>query len=514
VAGNPRIDELRKKLDKEPGSRLFAQLAEELRKDGDLEEAIQVAREGLQKHSNYPSARMTLGRALFDTGDWSAARAEFELVLKGAPDNILASRLLAESLESLGDIPAAIARYKKTLALAPGDKQVLARLDALEKGGAAVAVGAPPGAAAPAPPEPRAPIPVVAVDTPMELEQPHERATAFAPGPAAPPPPAAPSPPSSESPASVTPPSAPSEPAPIPLVAAEEDFELERPYEAPRTSGAAAPPAPAAAQARAPSAAPPVPRPSAEPPMMEFEFDAGPPGPTIPFAPAPAPAPVPAPAPAPALAESAPPTPVPPPPPAPAAVAAAAPPPVATPPPPAPAAPETRAALGPPPHSPVPPAAANTVEVAWAAPPPPASVAAPVPTFAPEPERQPAPPPPAAPPPAAAAQLPPSAPPAAAAPPPAPSPAPEAASGELMSATLAELYFKQGFADKAVEVYRQLIEREPENDRLRRRLAELQEPRLAPAPASHTGTDQASRRVALERTIAKLEGMLAAIKKG
>jgi hypothetical protein len=83
-----------------------------------------------------------------------------------------------------------------------------------------------------------------------------------------------------------------------------------------------------------------------------------------------------------------------------------------------------------------------------------------------------------------------------------------------MSATLAELYFKQGFAEKAVEVYRQLIEREPENDRLRRRLAELQEPQLAPASASHTGTDQASRRVALERTIAKLEGMLAAIKKG
>ena len=115
MAGNPRIDELRRKLDKEPGSRLFAQLAEELRKDGDLEDAIQVAREGLQKHSNYPSARMTLGRALFDTGDWSAARAEFELVLKGAPDNILASRLLAECLESLGDVPGAIARYRNCL---------------------------------------------------------------------------------------------------------------------------------------------------------------------------------------------------------------------------------------------------------------------------------------------------------------------------------------------------------------------------------------------------------------
>ncbi|HYU41777.1 MAG TPA: tetratricopeptide repeat protein, partial [Vicinamibacteria bacterium] len=262
--------------------------------------------------------------------------------------------------------------------------------------------------------------------------------------------------PSFDSPASVTPPPAASEPAPIPLVAAEEDFELERPYEAPRTSGAAASAAPAAARARGPSATPPAARPSAEPPMMEFEFDAVP-GPTIPFAPPPAPAPAPA---------------------------VAAPPRAATPPPAAPAAPETRAAFEPPPHSPVRPVAAKTVEVPWAAPAPPASVAAPVPTFAPEPE-----------------------------PAPSPAPAPEGASSELMSATLAELYFKQGFAEKAVEVYRQLVEREPENDRLSRRLAELQDTRSAPAAAPHAGTE-ASRRVALERTIAKLEGMLAAIKKG
>ena len=147
MAGNPRIDDLRRRLQKDPGSRLFAQLAEELRKDGDLEEAIQVAREGLQKHSNYPSARMTLGRALFDTGDWGAARAEFELVLKGAPDNILASRLLAEALEGLGDVQGAARQYRTTLSLAPGDKQVQAHLDAAEK-----RLEAEPGTAPPPPP--------------------------------------------------------------------------------------------------------------------------------------------------------------------------------------------------------------------------------------------------------------------------------------------------------------------------------------------------------------------------
>jgi len=111
LAPNPRIDELRKRLDKEPASRLFAQLAEELRKEGELAEAIRICREGLQKHPNYPSARMTLGRALLDTKDLSAARTEFEAVLKAAPDNILASRFLAECHEGLGDLDRAAAQY-------------------------------------------------------------------------------------------------------------------------------------------------------------------------------------------------------------------------------------------------------------------------------------------------------------------------------------------------------------------------------------------------------------------
>jgi tetratricopeptide (TPR) repeat protein len=464
VAGNPRIDELRKKLDKEPGSRLFAQLAEELRKDGDLEDAIRVAREGLQKHSNYPSARMTLGRALYDTGDWAAARAEFELVLKGAPDNILASRLLAESLEGLGDVPAAIARYKQTLALAPGDKQVLGRLEALEAaGGAAPVAGVAPSTAAAAPSP--APIRVAEVDTPMELEQAHERATVFSAGPAAPPP----VPPATASAAPVEPPAAPPtavSPPPIPVSTADEEFELERPYEAPRAE-----PPPAPVPPPRPSA--PAPPPRAAEAMMEFEFDAGPVGSTIPFAPPPAPAP----------------------------------------------------ATAPPPPLPPPQEAEPTVP----------AIVIPPPT--PEPGPEPAPPPapePAATPPAVAIPAPkrveappPAAPPADAVP--VPAPAAASPSDELTSATLAELYFKQGFTEKAVEVYRQLIQRDPENDRLHRRLAEIQHARPATAaptdvavPASEPaavaaaapGPDPASRRLALERTIAKLEGMLSAIKKG
>jgi tetratricopeptide (TPR) repeat protein len=496
VAGNPRIDELRKKLEKEPGSRLFAQLAEELRKDGEYEDAIRVAREGLQKHPNYPSARMTLGRALFDTGDWDAARSEFEQVLKGAPDNILASRLLAESLESLGDVTGALARYKKTLGLAPGDKQVMTRLEALEKRagtgapapvapGAAPALAAPAGRTAveappPSPPPPVAPIKLVEVDTPMELERSHEPGAAFEPAPPAP---------AVHVPAPTAPPLAPPvaaapEPVPIPLAAADTEFELERVAERPIPPP---PPAPVAA----PAPPPPRPAPVREGGEMEFDFDAGPTGGAMPFAPAPAPSrvapppPEPMPAPAPMPAE-------------------------AVPPPQAYEAdtffeepPAEASAAGPAPM-PAPPAAPHPPVFVEPPVPTPPMVAAPAPFEAPPPAVPPAPVAPATvepPPPQARA--------------PEPSrPQIPSREPELVSPTLAELYFKQGFTDKAADVYRQLLEREPDNDRLRRRLAELQSAGAAVASPPPGRADAAVRKVVLERTIARLEGMLASLKKG
>jgi tetratricopeptide (TPR) repeat protein len=127
-----RIDELRRRIERDPGSRLFAQLAEELRKGGDVEEAIRVARAGLERHPAYPSARLTLGRALLDSGDPAAARSELEAAVRGAPDNILANRLLGEALETLGDLGGALLQYQSTLQLAPGDGHVEARIRTIQ----------------------------------------------------------------------------------------------------------------------------------------------------------------------------------------------------------------------------------------------------------------------------------------------------------------------------------------------------------------------------------------------
>jgi tetratricopeptide (TPR) repeat protein len=96
VPDNPRIEELRRRVQKDPASIAFAQLAEEHRRAGQYDEAIEVARAGLKQHPAYLSARVTLGRALIELGRLDEAATEFEYVVKAAPDNLTAVRQLAE----------------------------------------------------------------------------------------------------------------------------------------------------------------------------------------------------------------------------------------------------------------------------------------------------------------------------------------------------------------------------------------------------------------------------------
>jgi len=69
---------------------------------GRHEEAIETCRAGLQRHPAYLSARVTLGRALIEVGDYDAAREELETVLRSAPENLAAIRGLAQIHERLG----------------------------------------------------------------------------------------------------------------------------------------------------------------------------------------------------------------------------------------------------------------------------------------------------------------------------------------------------------------------------------------------------------------------------
>jgi Flp pilus assembly protein TadD len=206
MADTGRIDDLRRRLERDPGSLAFAQLAEELRKAGQLDEAVRMCREGMGRHPNYLSAHMTLGRALFDQGDLEGASAEFEAVLRLAPDNILAGRLLADSHERQGRLVEARTCLERLLPFAPGDAQLQARFAALDDRVAAAIVPA----VEPTPGETDG----TAASEAGARAQPAVDWTELV----------------ADEPAATAP-----EPAPIPVVAADEAFELESPYGTPAT---------------------------------------------------------------------------------------------------------------------------------------------------------------------------------------------------------------------------------------------------------------------------------------
>ena len=121
MADNQRIDDLRRRVQRDPASIAFAQLSEECRRAGYYQEAVDVCRAGLELHPGYLSARVTLGRALIELNDLDTALAELEHVLKSAPENLAAIRGLAEIHQRQGSLALALAQYRAALALARND---------------------------------------------------------------------------------------------------------------------------------------------------------------------------------------------------------------------------------------------------------------------------------------------------------------------------------------------------------------------------------------------------------
>lgn len=129
---NPRLLELRRRVQADPASIAFAQLAEECRRAGDTDEAVGIARAGLQYHPGYLSARVTLGRALIELDQLDEAEHELAYVLDSAPDNLAANRALAEVFQKRGQLPAALAQYRRALELARFDPEIEQQVNAIE----------------------------------------------------------------------------------------------------------------------------------------------------------------------------------------------------------------------------------------------------------------------------------------------------------------------------------------------------------------------------------------------
>lgn len=113
--------ELRRRVEQDPASIAFAQLAEEHRRAGDHDEAARLCRAGLMRHPGYLSARVTLGLALIALERLDEAEDELTIVLKTAPENLAAIRGRAEIHQRRGALEPALDFYQRALGLARHD---------------------------------------------------------------------------------------------------------------------------------------------------------------------------------------------------------------------------------------------------------------------------------------------------------------------------------------------------------------------------------------------------------
>ena len=128
------IDRLKEKISKDPHSKLFVPLAEEYKKAGMLDEAIEVLVKGLEIQPGYLSARVSLGKIFIDRGMMHEAQTEFEKVISAIPDNLYAHKKLAEIYRDLGEQDKAVREFKTVLKLNPMDEWAAASLSEIEQG--------------------------------------------------------------------------------------------------------------------------------------------------------------------------------------------------------------------------------------------------------------------------------------------------------------------------------------------------------------------------------------------
>ncbi|MEJ2253695.1 MAG: tetratricopeptide repeat protein [Nitrospirota bacterium] len=137
------IEKLKEKVDKDPSSALFVPLAEEYRKAGDLEGAIETLRAGIERQPGYMSARVALAKIYLQQNMLKEAREELEHVVAAVPDNIFACKKLLDIYRELGDLPRAVEQARKVLELNPGDEETCQFLEGVKA--EELGEGTPPG---------------------------------------------------------------------------------------------------------------------------------------------------------------------------------------------------------------------------------------------------------------------------------------------------------------------------------------------------------------------------------
>lgn len=119
-------------LSEDPKSKVFAPLAEAYRKLGWLPQAEKICVDGVKYHPHFPSGRVVLAKILIDSKKLEEAIEQLRVATDLSPDNILAHRLLGQSLLDLRRPKEALKAFKMVLLLNPNDQNATKTVKKLE----------------------------------------------------------------------------------------------------------------------------------------------------------------------------------------------------------------------------------------------------------------------------------------------------------------------------------------------------------------------------------------------
>jgi tetratricopeptide (TPR) repeat protein len=147
------IRALSTQLAQDPESLVFLRLAEALRRKGQLDAALRVALNGLERHPHLADAHDLYARVLTDKHDYERAFDEWDMALRIAPNHTGALKGLAFLYFKVGDVAQAEAHLELAQRIEPDDPSITQAV-AMVRGGATPAAGAPAASTAAHPPAP------------------------------------------------------------------------------------------------------------------------------------------------------------------------------------------------------------------------------------------------------------------------------------------------------------------------------------------------------------------------
>ena len=146
------IRALSAQLAQDPQSLVFLRLGEALRRKGQLDAALRVAVNGLERHPHLADAHDLYARVLTDKHDYEKAFDEWDMAVRIAPNHTGALKGLAFLYFKVGDLAQAESHLESARKVEPDDPSIEQAFEMM-RGGAKV-----PAAAAPSPP-PQSPPP-------------------------------------------------------------------------------------------------------------------------------------------------------------------------------------------------------------------------------------------------------------------------------------------------------------------------------------------------------------------